>query len=132
MTAAVLAASVAAAGCGVAHPGITNGAVSGCFKALPAARAAVHDPGAHLLGVHRLPADAVPARLKSQPSTPGEIDTTVCAVAFKGPFSAGQVAGAAPGAYGRYAVVLVNATKLTVLRSYVGDRLPRNLKGRTL
>ena len=128
MLAAALAGGVA--GCGVAQPGITNGAVSGCFKSLPAARAAVHDPHAHLIGVHRLAADQVPSRLNTQPALPGEADTTVCAVAFKGPFGAGQVTGARPGAAGTYAVVLVSEKKLVVLASYVGDHLPHNLRGR--
>ena len=119
-------------GCGVAHPGITNGAITGCFQSLPPARAALHDTSAHLIGVHRLAADQIPARLRSQPSLPGELDTTVCAVAFKGPFMAGQVTGAQPGEAGEYAVVLVNATRRTVVASYVGDHLPHNLKGRTI
>lgn len=135
---ASLAVAGLAAGCGVAHPGITNGAVSGCFKSLPVARSAVHDPTAHLIGVHRVAADQVPHRLKNPPplpgglGTPSELDTTVCAVAFKGPFAAAQVTGALPGATGEYAVVLVDAKKLDVVASYVGDHLPRTLRGRTV
>lgn len=122
--------ALTASGCGLIHPGLSNGAITGCFKALPAAKTAVHDKGARLLGVHRLSADQVPQRLKALQTVPGENDTTVCAVAFKGTFAAGQVTGARPGAAGPYAVVLVDAKKLVVLLSYVGAQLPKALRGR--
>ena len=115
--------------CGLSRPGITNGAVTACFKSRPAARAAVHDTKAHLIGVHRLTADELPARLRA-PHVPAEADATVCAVAFRGSFRAGQVTGAPGGATGRYAVVLVSEKHLDVVGSYVGDQLPRSLKGR--
>ncbi len=133
---AVLAATVLlgvlGTGCGVVNPDIGSGAVSDCFKSLPAARTAVHSASAHLLGVHRLTADDFPKRLKSIAGLPAELDTTVCAVAFKGAFAPGQVEDAQNTVPGTYAVVLVDERKLTVVAAYVGTHLPRNLKGRTV
>lgn len=127
---AVVAATCGLAGCGVPHPAMSNGAVTGCYRALPEARTAVHLAGARLLGVHRLSADEVPARVRTLPAVAGDPDTVVCAVAFQGQFVAGQVTGARPTVNGRYAVVLIDAKRLQVLTSYVGDQLPRALRGR--
>ncbi len=127
---AVAAVAVVAGGaaCGPPHPSLSNHSVSTCYRALPAAAAAVHDPKAHLLGVHRVPAD----RLHMGPAAPipADNDTVVCAVAFAGSFRSGQVTAAGADASGRYAVVLVTAKHLRVLASYVGDQLPRSFGGR--
>ena len=125
-----LACLLTAAGCGAPHVGISNGSISACYRALPAARSAVHDPKARLVGVHRVPADHIPPRLRSITSLPHELDVAVCAVAFRGTFAAGQVTGARPGASGKYAVVIITTKHLKILASYVGDRLPRSFRGK--
>ncbi|MBO0732594.1 MAG: hypothetical protein J2P57_25260, partial [Acidimicrobiaceae bacterium] len=52
--------SINVTACGV-RPGISNGSVSACFRALPTARAAIHDPSARMIGLHRLRVDQVEA-----------------------------------------------------------------------
>ncbi|MGH9076462.1 MAG: hypothetical protein ACRDY0_03255 [Acidimicrobiales bacterium] len=132
--AAVVAAVVVAGAvtsCSAAHPslGLGTGSVSDCFRALPAATRALHDPGADLVGVKRLPADMVEHRFGGPATTgtvpaPTENDTTVCAVAFRGAFKPGQVDGAPPAEQGGFAVVLVTSRQLKLVRSFVGPRLP--------
>jgi len=127
-------AAALVAGCGSANPGLSNGSVSACYRAIPTGKQAIHAPSATLIGVHRLSADVVRARLPQaeQQQLVGDNDTTVCAVAFKGHFAAGQVEFAPPSEAGTYAVVLVTSRKLRVLDAAVLDHLPRALGRRTL
>jgi hypothetical protein len=129
---AVLAASLA--GCSNAHPGVSNGSVSVCYRAIPPARAAVHEKSATLIGVHRLSADRVRDRLPQavQNELASENDAVVCAVAFKGNFAPGQVDFASPDSSGTYAVVLVSSRRLHLVGSVVLDQLPSSLGKRTL
>jgi hypothetical protein len=121
------------AGCG-ATPGVSNGSVSACYRAIPVGRSALHDSAAKLIGVHRVPVDAVRSRLpkSAQEQLAAEDDTTVCEMSFRGFFEPGQVAMAPPGEHGRYAVVLVSSKKLHLVGSLVLKALPRALGGRTL
>jgi hypothetical protein len=132
-TLAVLAAA-GLAGCGTPHPGLSNGSVSACYRALPVARKAVNDTHADLIGVHRVPIDKVSGHLPAAADSAlqGEDDTSVCAVAFKGTFAAGQVLLAPPSVKGTYAVVLVGTKHLNVVASAVLDHLPHFLGKRTL
>jgi hypothetical protein len=120
--------------CGTARPGISNGSVSACYRAIPTARAALHSSHAILVGVHRVPADAVKGRLPTTAQTVlrGDNDTTVCAVSFRDNFMPGQVDLAPPDQQGRYAVVLVTSRHLHLLASAVVDHLPRSLGKRAL
>ena len=120
--------------CGTPHPGISNGSVSACYRAIPTARAAIHNTHASVVGVHRVPADAVKGELPPAAQTVlvGDNDTTVCAVSFKGTFMPGQVDLAPPDDQGRYAVVLVTSSHLHLLASVLLDQLPRSLGKRTL
>jgi hypothetical protein len=122
------------ASCGAPHPGLSNGSVSACYRAIPTARAAVHDTHATLIGVHRVPADDVKDHLTpaAQAELAGDTDTTVCAVSFKGTFNPGQVALAPATERGKYAVVLVTSRKLRLLVSSVLDQLPHALGKRTI
>ena len=122
------------AGCGAHTPTLSNGSVSACYRAIPTGLRAVHDPHATLIGVHRVPADKVRERLplQEQHQLAADNDTTVCAVAFKGNFSAGQVDLAPIGESGTYAIVLVSSKKLRLVNSVVLDHLPRALGKRTL
>ncbi len=123
------------ASCGTTRPGISNGSVSACYRAIPTARAALRrharQPHRGAPGAGRLwcGADLPPA---AQAVLAGDNDTTVCAVAFKGTFMAGQVNLAPPDEAGPYAVVLVTSRHLHLLASVVLDQLPRSLGKRTL
>jgi hypothetical protein len=121
-------------GCGTPRPGLSNGSVSACYRAIPAAKAVVHDNQAQLIGVHRIAADKVRGQLSSEAQTTlsSENDTTVCAVAFKGTFGPGQVELAPSNETGGYAVVLVTSRQLHVLASAVLNQLPRSLGKRTI
>jgi hypothetical protein len=129
--AAVLGASVAA--CSTPHPTISNGSTSACYRAIPTATHAVHVKGAKLVGVHRSSTERI--RQKLPPTAQGqlnpEMDTTVCAVVFRGTFKPGDVDQAQPGAAGSYAIVLVTSGKLQLLTSFVVPKLPPTL-GRRL
>lgn len=119
-----------AAGCSAAPtPGLSNGSVSACYRAIPTARQAIHDPRATFIGVHRVAADRVKSHLppSSQSRLSGDNDTTVCAIAFHGKFAAGQVDLAPPRDAGTYAVVLVSSKKLKLIDSAVLNHLPRFL-----
>lgn len=131
--ATVLAAALIG-GCGTPHPGLSNGSVSACFRAIPTAKAALHEPQAAFIGVHRVSAESVQGRLppSARSVLQGDNDTTVCAVAFKGTFASGQVTGAPPNQRGRYAIVLVTSRHLDVLASVVLNQLPRSLGRRTI
>ena len=137
VTAAAVAGLLVAAtvvGCGATpSPGLSNGSVSACYRAIPTARKAVHDTQASVIGVHRIPVDQVESRLPPQAKTElrGDDDTTVCAVAFHGRFRAGQVDLAPPDVSGTYAVVLVSSKRLKLIDSAVLNHLPRSL-GRRL
>jgi hypothetical protein len=122
------------AGCGAPHPGLSNGSVSACYRAIPAARTVVHDRDAALVSVHRMPADRVRGQLSAedQLALSRESDTWVCAVAFKGTFGPGQVDLAPPDLTGRYALVVVSSRDLHVLASAVLSQLPHSLGKRTL
>jgi hypothetical protein len=129
-----VAAALVAGGCGATTPGLSNGSVSACYRAIPTGREAVHEAGATLIGVHRVPADKVRERLppQEQQQLAADNDTTVCAVAFKGTFLAGQVDRAPTWESGSYAIVLVTSKKLDLIGSVVLNHLPRALGKRTL
>jgi hypothetical protein len=129
----LLAALVLLVSCGAPHPGLSNGSVSACYRAIPAARAVVSDSRATVIGVHRVPADSVVANLPpaAQAQLAGDDDTSVCTIAFKGTFPRGQ-AQSTPAPQGRYALVVVTTRGLHVLASAVLDELPRSLGKRTL
>jgi hypothetical protein len=136
LIAGVLVATTAAACNETSTPGVSNGSVSACYRAIPTARKAIHDPQATLIGVHRIPADRVrsrlpPAEQHQLDQLAGDNDTTVCALAFHGKFAPGQVELAPAEESGSYAVVLVSSKKLKLIDSAVLDHLPRGL-GRRL
>jgi hypothetical protein len=120
--------------CGTPRPGISNGSVSACYRAIPTARDAVHDSHASLIGVHRVTAERVKTLLTAaaQAELTGDNDTTVCAISFKGAFAPGQVELAPVTEQGKYAVVVVTSRHLRLLVSSVLNDLPSSLGGRTL
>lgn len=133
LTSLALVAVMSATGC-TATPGISNGSVSVCYRAIPAARTAVHESPAKLIGVHRVPVDKVRSQLppQAQFELTADDDTSVCAMAFKGQFAAGQVDLAPAGQSGDYALVLVSSKKLQLVASVVLVHLPRAFGGRTV
>ncbi|MHB8671893.1 MAG: hypothetical protein ACYDAD_15255 [Acidimicrobiales bacterium] len=106
---------------------------SACYRALPPAMAAVHHQG-HLVGVrlvsggragHSLgPATTTPLPPGSSTTNPNPAPTAprhVCLVAFKGSFPTAEFA---PRPRARYAIVVVDARHLRVVRTVLRDRLP--------
>lgn len=115
-------------------PGVSNGSVSVCYRAIPIGRSAIHEKSAKLVGVHRLPADVVRSHLppSAQSQLADENDTAVCAMTFHGTFRAGQVDRASPQQTGTYAIVVVSSLRLHLLGSVVLDQLPPMFGGRNL
>ncbi|HWE55668.1 MAG TPA: hypothetical protein VG435_09150 [Acidimicrobiales bacterium] len=127
---------VGLAGC-THTPGLSNGSVSVCYRAIPVGRSVINDPRAKLVGIHRIAADRVPSRSSTiAPTTTSatgnlaDNDTTVCAMAFKGDFTAGQVEGAPSSQHGDYAIVVVTSHSLKLVRAFVVDTLPPGMGGR--
>jgi hypothetical protein len=129
---ATVAVGLGLAGAGCSKPDLSGltGSVSACYRAIPVATQAVHDPKARLLGVHRVPAGKVVVHLPVADQTMVQGDAVVCAVAFKGPFTAGQVDKARSSDQGPYAVVLVSSRRLQLVASFVLTTLPKRFQGR--
>ena len=120
-------------GCGT-RPGVSNGSVSACYRAIPVGRGALHDSAATLIGVHRVPVEQVRSHLPAaeQAALDAENDTAVCAMAFRGQFTPGQVDAAPTGQSGSYALVLVSSRRLHLVAAIVLDHLPKAFGGRTV
>lgn len=131
---AALAALLLATSCSSTRPGVSNGSVTVCYRAIPVAKMALHDNHATLIGVHRVAVDHVRSELPQAISAEmtAENDKVVCAVAFKDNFVPGQV-DLAPGTeQGQYAVVLVTSRHLHLVRSFVLAQLPSAFGKRTV
>ncbi len=113
---------------------LSNTSVSVCYRAIPVGRSALHTGQARLVGVHELPLDKVhlslPAAEKARLAA--ENDAEICAMAFSGSFSPGQVQLAPAGESGRIAVVLVTEKRLHLIAAAVIAKVPRGLGGRNL
>jgi hypothetical protein len=129
--AVVVALPLAASACSAARPGLSNGSVSACYRAIPKARAALQSSHATLVGIHRMNADVLRRRLPSGSGDqlPREDDTSVCVLTFKGAFEAGT---ASPERARAYAVIVVSSHELDLVASLLIDDLPRGLGGRAL
>jgi hypothetical protein len=130
---AVLTCGIVLAACGGASESLSlkPGTVSACYRALPIARVALHDSSAKLQGVHRMPFDTLVRTLPGVTLPTGDDDTDdteVCAFAFTGKFTPGQVTDAPPQSQGSYAVVAVDSKHLDLVISYVGAQLPKHPK----
>jgi hypothetical protein len=115
-------------------PGVSNGSVSVCFRAIPVGRQAINDNSAKLIGVHRVPVDKVRSHLpaSAESELAAEDDTAVCVMAFRGSFTAGQVKSAPAAQTGEYALVLVSSKDLNLVAAVVLERLPKAFGGRTV
>lgn len=121
-------------GCRAPHPGVSNGSVSACYRAIPTARAAAHDKTAAVIGVHRIPVGRVLGRLPASAKTvvSSDNDSTVCVVSLRGAFGPGQVELAPSDEQGRYAVILFTSRHLRLVASAVVSDLPKAFGGRVL
>jgi hypothetical protein len=121
-------------GCGAPRPGVSNGSVSACYRAIPTAKAAVNDRHATMIGVHRVSADKLRSHLPlpAQADLASEDDSQLCAVVFKGNFGSGQVDLAPSNEQGPYAVVLVSSHDSRLVGSAVLAHLPPSLGKRTV
>ena len=114
------------------HPSPPTG-LADCYEGLPLAEAALNVPGHdyHFQGVKLLLPRVLEHLVRrrypasSHGTTPVTVKPTVsvCAFAFTGNFTPGQVAGSPPGAAGRAAIVLVT-TDRKLLFSFVLTKLP--------
>jgi len=132
LAAVVVVAMTVAAACGTGGVSISvnSGAVGVCYRALPAARIALHDPSAKLNGVHRVPFDDLHKRFPTIVMPVGDDDTEVCTFAFTGTFRPGQVTGAPTSEQGPVALVVVSSKKLALVTSWVGNQVPKSFGGR--
>jgi hypothetical protein len=127
----VVTMSVAAAcGTGAVSISVDPGSVSVCYRGLPTARNALHEPSAKLHGVHRVPYDDLHKRFPNIVMPVGDDDTEVCTFSFTGTFRPGQVEGAPATEAGIAAVIVVSSKKLVLVTSWVGNTLPKNFGGR--
>ncbi|MDP9074599.1 MAG: hypothetical protein M3N98_10580 [Actinomycetota bacterium] len=120
--AAAAALAILAASCAGGRTTLGTGA-SVCFRALPPAKAAVHDKG-RLVGVRRVSAATLKKRIPNDRTLATLPDQQLCVVAFDGSFDAPQVTGAVGNAHGRYALVAVAIKRPDVVRAFVTNRLP--------
>ncbi|MCU1449396.1 MAG: hypothetical protein JWP02_1566 [Acidimicrobiales bacterium] len=97
---------------------------SACFKALPTAKAAVHQKG-RLVGVRRVGRTELERALPNADLGPGR---AYCVVGFSGPYDSAGVDRPAGDAAGHYAVVVVTARGTTALQTFLSDRLPLRLR----
>jgi hypothetical protein len=122
MVGAAAAAALLASAC--AAPRNTLGTASStCFRALPTAKAAVHNRG-KLLGVRRMRRETV---VQVLPSVGSVRPRDVCVVGFRGPYQSGEVDAPGPSPSGRYALVVVSHRGTTLLKTVLVDRLPLHL-----
>ena len=121
---AVLAAAVLT-GCASPRNSL-NTPASTCFRGLPAAAAAV-DHQAKLIGVRRARrtelVGKVPQASRIEPES-------LCVIAYRGPFAAGDVPGADPPGPGEYAMVALDPHGSHILGTFVVDRLPLHFRHR--
>lgn len=97
-----------------------NTSASACFRGLPAAAAAV-DHDAKLVGVRSVRRSELLRKVAEAERVPSD---SLCLVAYRGPFAAGDVPGADPAGPGAYAVVALDARSAAVLATFVLDELP--------
>jgi hypothetical protein len=103
-----------------------NTSDSSCFRGLPAAAAAVGHKG-QLVGVRRAHTrelvGKVPQAARVQPGS-------VCLIAYRDTFAAGDVPGADPPGPGTYAVVVLDDRGSRALATFVLDQLPVRFRHR--
>jgi hypothetical protein len=119
------AAAVLTAGAGACAGGrISLGTSAGvCFRALPPAESVVHEKG-KLIGVRRVKAATLKARLPHDATLATLPDQDLCVFAFNGAFLPGTVTGAQNTMVGHYAIIAVSTNNPAVVGAFVVDTLP--------
>jgi len=121
----IIAAFLALAACAAPRTAL-NTPASPCFRALPAALAAVRHRG-KLVGVRAAPA----AKVKHKIGAVSAVRTrSVCLVAFRGRYRPADVQAASSSRSGRFAIVVVSVPKMRVVRTVILDRLPIRFRHR--
>jgi hypothetical protein len=124
--AAIVAALSGLTGCAGARNSLGTGA-SACFRALPAARDAIHDKG-RLVGVRRVPAEMLHNALPPNATSSSLPDQELCVFAFNGAYAPGSVTGAQNTNSGRYAIVALGSKHPSVVAAWVLDDLPTRFR----
>jgi hypothetical protein len=107
------------AGCASPRNGLNAGGTA-CFKAIPPALDRVHHKGS-LVGVRQVNA----ARLaRRRPEFAQFGNRNLCLVAFSGNYQPGDVPNAQPPGPGRYALVVVDLRRTSVVAAAVVEDLP--------
>jgi hypothetical protein len=114
-----LAAAASACSGGRISLGTSAGA---CFRALPAAEAAVHK--GRLVGVRRVSAATLRDRLPQDTTLATLPDQDLCVLAFSGTYASGSVTGASNTTPGHFAIVAVATNHPEVVAAFVVDKLP--------
>ncbi|MDQ6613523.1 MAG: hypothetical protein M3083_01865 [Actinomycetota bacterium] len=122
----VIALATGTGACAGGRVSLGTGA-SECFRDLPAARDALRDKG-RLVGVRKVSADLLRARLPNDSVLSTLPDQDVCAFAFSGSFNPGGVTGAQNTKTGHYAIVAVGTKHPVVVAALVVDRLPTRFR----
>jgi len=117
--AAACALLLGAASCATPRNGLNTPSAS-CFRALPAAEAAVRRKGA-LVGVRRVSKAELSAKLPQASAIEAQ---TLCAIAFRAGYQPGDVVDANPAGPGGFALVVLDSGGAKVLGSFVLDALP--------
>jgi hypothetical protein len=123
---AAVAVVAALAGCAGARNSLGTGA-SACFRALPAARDAIHDKG-RLVGVRRVPAEMLHDALPADATSSTLADQELCVFAFDGTYAPGSVIAARNTKSGRYAIVALGSKHPSVVATWVLDDLPTRFR----
>jgi hypothetical protein len=122
----VLTIGLAASGCAGGRNSLGTGA-SACFRALPAARDAVHDKG-RLVGVRRVTAETLRSHLPADAAMATLPDQELCVFAFDGSYDPGSVTGASNTKNGHFAIVAVGSRQPSVVAVTVVDELPTRFR----
>ena len=122
----VLVVAAGSYGCAGARNTLGTGA-GACFRALPPAETAIAKKG-KLVGVRRISAAALRARLPNDPTMQTLPDEDLCVFAFNGSYPPGSVHGATNTKGGTYAIIAVGYSHPTVAAAFVVDQLPTRFK----
>lgn len=115
---ALIVAALSFAGCDQPRNALGTTS-SACFRAIAPAHRAVHH--GTLMGVRKADIEQLRRHI---PAAAQLGDTTVCLVAYRGPYTAGSVQSQVGDQSGNYAIVAVELKRDTVLAAFVTQRLP--------
>ena len=102
-------------------------AAGSCFRALPQARASIHDKG-KLLGVRLVSSATLAQRLPSDAKLQALPKQDLCVFAFRGSYPPGAVTGADNTATRRYAIIALTRNRPEVVAASAVDELPTRFR----